>query len=115
MTSLLLQRSSPEEKFEVFVVCCHSKPEAPGRKFDDLLAEFHPCPNLVVYSGSCRPMGGASVKGANAGDYVIVSSSSNMHFDLSAEMLHVLRLCALKKWKEGEVAFMNRVSNQCNL
>ena len=103
----MLQKSTVEDRFEVYTVCCDMQPKSPGRKFDDLLVNFQPCPHLVVYSGSCQPVSGAAVTGLEPGNYVVVSSNSE--FDMSAEVVHASKLCALRKWRDGDVVFDHQV------
>ena len=96
---LFVQTFSHEEKFDVSVFCCDEPTKLPSRKFDDLLLR-KPCPDLVVYSGPCQCVSGASVTGLTPGEYVAVSANTHSEYDLSAEVVHMAELWTLKKWKE---------------
>ena len=94
----------------MYVVYPNKTSKTPGRKFDGLLTKFNPCPTLVVYSGICQPVSGASVSSPAPGTSVIISSSENSEFDLSAEGSHVSELLKLRGHLQGERFFPNIVS-----
>ena len=89
-----------KKEFELYVVCRTTKSSAPGRKFDELLAKFNPCPTFVVYSGDCQHVGGASLSPLLPGNFVVIPANRNSEFDLSPEALHAAELWKLKNRNE---------------
>ena len=85
-----------EEEFEIYAVCSNIRPNAPGRKFDELLAKFNPCPTFIVYSGDCQHVSGASVSALLPGSFVGIPANKSSEFDLLPEALHAVELWKLK-------------------
>ena len=89
---------------ELYAVCCVDQLRAPGRQFDGLLAGFQPCPEVLVYTGSCQS---GSFSESTRTDYVLAAAGSASEYDLSTEALHAIELCRLN---DRDVDFMATVS-----
>ena len=92
-----------EKEFEIYAVCSNAKFDAPGRKFDELLAKFHPCPTFIVYSGNCQRVSGASISPLLPGSFIVIPANRVSEFDLSPEALHAAELWKLKNRSKDDV------------
>ncbi len=91
-----------EREFEIYVVCSNAKLNAPGRKFDALLAKFNPCPTFIVYSGDCQRVSGASVSPIEPGGFVAIPANRNSEFDVLPEAVHAAELWKLRSRSEDD-------------